>query len=110
MRKASSNHNVPVKVIGDVYGDEEISNYFASKYEDLYSSVSYSHTNMLDVVGIINARIEKLEMSHFNELTVENVMTAVNPVKSGKKMAIVFYLLIILKMQPIGCMSYSVCC
>ena len=57
VRKASSNHNVPVKVIDDVYGDEEISNYFASKYEDLYSSVSYSHTDMFDVVSTINARI-----------------------------------------------------
>ncbi len=57
MREASSNHNVPVKVIDDVYGDEGISNYFASKYEDLYSSVSYSHTDMFDVVSTINARI-----------------------------------------------------
>ncbi len=65
VRKASNNHNVPVKVIDDVYGDEEISNYFASKYEDLCSSVSYSQTDMLDVVSTINARIEKRETSHF---------------------------------------------
>ncbi len=38
VRKASSIHNVSVKVIDDLYGAEEISNYFASKYEDLYSS------------------------------------------------------------------------
>ncbi len=85
VRKASSNHNVPVKVIDDVYGDEEISNYFGSKYEDLYSSVSYSHIEMSDVVSTINDRIEKLDMSHFTELTVENVITAVNQVKFGKK-------------------------
>ncbi len=64
----------------------EISNHFAaSKDEDLYSSVSYNHIEMSDVVSPINDRIEKFDMPYFTELTVENIITAVNQVKSVKK-------------------------
>ncbi len=63
---------------------------------------------MLNVVGPINHRIDKLEKSHITEITVEVFITAVNQLKFGKNDG--FYLLIILKMESVGCMSYCVCC
>jgi hypothetical protein len=88
-----SQNSVPNK-IDDTNGSQNIANLFASKFSQLYNSVSYDHSNMLELKSCVSDDIKhKCKSSqcstkcthHIKCITVDDVKRGIKQLKHDKK-------------------------
>lgn len=75
------------KLVDDVMGDENISDFFANKYESLYNSVSYDEADMNSLLGKIDSMIKDMTYESNTKLyiSVQDIIDGIKQVKLNKK-------------------------
>ena len=89
IRKIRCHKNNPPNNVDGVTGESEISNLFASKYKDLYNSVSYDSFDMCNLLDDVKHSIKNNccndKCYHSHCINVSQIMEGISFLKHGKK-------------------------
>ena len=84
VKRIRSHKNCPSNVVDNLSTPESIADFFAKKYEDLYTSVSYSVNDMQKISDEVDALIGLVGFDDSCTFKYADVVTAINRLHSGK--------------------------
>lgn len=71
----------------NITGNENIANIFSEKFERLYNSVGYKNEDMLEITKTVDHLIDNDNCKSSHIITIENILKAVDKLKTGKSEA-----------------------
>ena len=109
IRKVKGNGDTLPSVIDNMSNDEDISDLFAKKYDQLYNSVSFDQNNMSILKDKIDELIDETPNA-YSHVSVDDVVEALLKRNGIKKIARVSYIQTILSTRICSCVFSYQCC
>ena len=109
IRKVKGTCDALPSVIDSMSKDEDISDLFVKKYDQLYNSVTFDQNSMSILTETIDELIHE-SPNAYPRVSVDDVVRSISQTKRNKKIAIVYFIQTIFLSTRICCCVFSYQC